>query len=534
MMLSTSAHVDSFTRDNLPPRHEWPHLLFTLPELRYPERLNCAEALLDATVERLGPDRRCLRSDTDVWSYGDVLQRVNQLSHVLVEDLGLVPGNRVLLRGPNTPWLAACWLAVMKAGAVAVTTMPLLRAADLRPVIDASCPSVALCDHRFLAELAPTADRLPVVPFGGDDADGINRLAAGKPPTFDSLPTAADDVCLLAFTSGTTGQPKGTMHFHRDVLAVADTFSARILRPRPDDLFCGSPSLAFTFGLGALLVFPLRAGAATLLLEQTAPHALLAGIGRHRATICSTAPTAYRAMLPELAAVDTSSLRRCVSAGEILPRATWEAFLDATGLRLIDGIGATEMLHIFISAEGADIRPGTVGREVPGYEARVVDDAGRPVPDGEAGHLAVRGPTGCRYLSGVRQRSYVRDGWNLTGDRFVRDGDGYYSCLGRADDLIVSAGYNIAGPEVEEVLLRHPDVADAAVAGVPDARRGTIVKAWVVLRPGADPTPATAAVLQAFVKAQIAPYKYPRAVEFRDALPRTPTGKLQRFRLHKP
>lgn len=531
MTLTTSAHLDTFTRDHLPAPRDWPVMLFPLDELRYPDRLNCAGALLDDTVARLGPDRPCLRTPTEVWSYGELLQQANRVAHVLMDDLRVVPGNRVLLRGPNTPWLAACWLAVMKAGAVAVTTMPLLRWADLCPVVDASQPTVALCDHRFLAELAPAAGRLPVVTFGADDEGDLTRVAAIKPSEFANVPTAADDVCLLAYTSGTTGHPKGTMHFHRDVLAIADTFSARVLRPRPDDLFCGSPPLAFTFGLGALLVFPLRAGAASLLLEQSTPAGLLDAIERHRATICSTAPTAYRAMLSHLADADTSSLRRCVSAGEILPRATWEAFRDACGIRLIDGIGTTEMLHIFISAAGDDIRPGSVGREVPGYQARVVDDDGRPVADGQPGRLAVRGPTGCRYLADARQRDYVQDGWNLTGDRFVRDGDGYYACLGRTDDLIVSAGYNIAASEVEEALLRHEDVAEAAVTGAPDPERGMIVKAWVVLRPGVEAGPATASSLQTFVKAQIAPYKYPRAIEFRDALPRTATGKLQRFRL---
>ena len=531
MPLATSAHVDSFTRDHLPPRHQWPDFVFSLPEVRYPARVNCAEALLDATVARLGPDRLCLRSEAEDWSYGQLLGRANQVAHVLIEELGVVPGNRVLLRGPNTPWLVACWLAVVKAGAVAVMTMPLLRAADLQPVIDASQPTVALCDHRFLAELAPAADRLPVVAYGEDDPGDLSRLAATRPVNFENVPTAADDVCLLAFTSGTTGAPKGTMHFHRDVLAIADTFSAHVLRPRADDLFCGSPPLAFTFGLGALVVFPLRVGAATLLLEQAGPEHLLVAIERHRATICSTAPTAYRAMLSHLGDADLSSLRRCVSAGEALPRATWEAFQDAAGIRLIDGIGSTEMLHIFISAADDDIRPGWVGRAVAGYEARVVDDEGRTVTDGEVGRLAVRGPTGCRYLADPRQASYVQAGWNLTGDLFVRDGDGYFASHGRVDDLIISAGYNISGPEVEEVLLRHPQVADAAVVGVPDPERGAIVKAFVVLRSGVAPNAATATALQAFVKSEIAPYKYPRAIAFVEALPRTPTGKLQRFRL---
>ena len=539
MQLSPSAHVDTFCRDSLPPASQWPEFAFPLPELHYAEQLNCAEELLDATARRHGADRPCLLSPSGDWSYGDVLTAANQVAHVLAEDFGIVPGNRVLLRGPNNPWLAACWLGVVKAGAVAVTTMPLLRAGELAAICEIARPALALCDHRFAWDLESAAAGLPagsdltVVRYGSTQPDDLTALADKHPRDFAAVATAADDVAIIAFTSGTTGRPKATMHFHRDLLAIADSFSARVLRPEPGDVFTGTPPLAFTFGLGGLLVFPLRAGASTLLLENVSPDELAGQIAARGVTVCVTAPTGYRAMLAAGRAAQLRGLRLAVSAGEHLPASTWQAFYQATGVRIIDGIGSTEMLHIFISAAGDDIVPGSTGKAVPGYVAAVLDDAGEPVPDGTVGRLAVKGPTGCRYLADGRQRSYVRDGWNLTGDSYLRDAQGYFWYQARVDDIIVSAGYNIAGPEVEEALLRHPDVAECGVVGAPDPARGQIVKAYVVLKQGVAGSEATAAELQEFVKQQIAPYKYPRAVTFLPALPRTSTGKLQRFRLRE-
>jgi 2-aminobenzoate-CoA ligase len=530
--VARSAHVDTFTRENLPPRAQWPEFLFNLPELEYPSTLNCAGELLDRHVESGGGARRCILTDTEEWSYSDLLTRSNQVAHALVEEMGLVPGNRVLLRGPNNPWLIASWFGVVKAGGVAVATMPLLRKGELETILQIADVSMAICDHRFIEDLdaaAPHGSRH--FTYGGGSADDLTQVAATKRPNFKNVATAADDVCMLAFTSGTTGKPKATMHFHRDVLATADTFSRHVLHPAADDLFAASPPLAFTFGLGQIVIFPMRVGAAVYLLEQPSPPRLLEAVERHRITILATAPTAYRAMLPNLRSARLDSLRECVSAGETLPQATWEAVHDDSGLRIIDGIGSTEMLHIFISASGDDIRPGSTGRAVPGYVAEIQDPSGKPVRDGELGRLAVKGPTGCRYLRGDRQATYVQDGWNVTGDVYVRDGDGYFRYQARADDMIVSSGYNIAGPEVEEALLRHPAVAEAAVVGAPDEERGMIVKAVVVLQAGADLGAEAVKTLQDFVKSEIAPYKYPRAIEFVDALPRTPTGKLQRFRL---
>jgi 2-aminobenzoate-CoA ligase len=531
-----TAHVDTFARRALPPRELWPEL--PMGALRYPDRVNCAAELLDRQVHDGHGDRVALRFPGGTWSYRELLEHANRIACVLTEDLGVVPGNRVLLRGPNNPMMAACWFAVLKVGGVVVCTMPLLRARELSYIIEKAKIALALCDSRVMQELeqaggnAPTLQR--IVEFGSDRATSLDTQARGKPSTFSNVPTAADDVALIAFTSGTTGQAKGTMHFHRDVLAICDCFPPHVLRATRDDIFCGSPPLAFTFGLGGLLLFPMRIGASTVLLEQAAPPQLLQGIQDFQATVCFTAPTAYRAMASSAGQFDLSSLTKCVSAGEHLPAATFEKWRAATGLRIIDGIGSTEMLHIFISASGDDIRPGATGRAVPMYRARIIDMDGREVPRGTIGHLAVQGPTGCRYLDDVeRQRTYVRNGWNLPGDSYRMDEDGYFWYQARTDDLIVSSGYKISGPEVENALLDHPGVAECGVVGVPDDERGCIVKAFIVLRPGTPASDATLKELQEFVKSQIAPYKYPRSIEFVSALPRTETGKLQRYRLRE-
>ena len=506
-------------------------------ELRYPDVMNCAAELLDTMVGQGNGDRIALRFPGGTWTYRELLEHSNRIAHVLTRDLGLVPGNRVLLRGPNNPMMAACWFAVLKAGGVVVCTMPLLRARELAYLIDKAQISLALCDARVLQELEQAAGASTlkrIVQFGTDAPGSLDTLSRSRPAIFTNIATAADDVALIAFTSGTTGQAKGTMHFHRDVLAICDLFPRHVLRPTRDDIFCGSPPLAFTFGLGGLLLFPLRVGASTVLLEQATPPQLLQGIQDFRATVCFTAPTAYRAMAASSAGFDLSSLRKCVSAGEHLPAATFEKWRAVTGLKIIDGIGSTEMLHIFISASGDDIRAGSTGRAVPGYRARVIDGNGNEVPPGTIGHLAVQGPTGCRYLDDTeRQRAYVKNGWNLPGDSYRMDEDGYFWYQARTDDLIVSSGYKISGPEVENALLDHPSVAECGVVGIPDEERGCIVKAFVVLRPRVPETEATIKELQEFVKSQIAPYKYPRSIEFVTALPRTETGKLQRFRLRE-
>ncbi|WP_338701513.1 AMP-binding protein [Streptomyces sp. Q6] len=534
--LSPSGHRDTFARDHLPPAALWPGLVLDPPELRRSGPLNCGAELLDATVERFGADRPAFHSPGQPpWSYGELQVTVDRIAHVLTDDLGVVPGNRVLLRGPTTRHLAACWLAVMKAGGVAVTVLAQARPGELATMCEIAEVGHALCDVRSVDDLAKAeAPGLRITTFGGDGPDDLLHRAAAKPSSYEAVATAADDVALIAFTSGTTGRPKGCMHFHRDVLAIADTFSRHVLKPTPDDVFAGSPPLGFTFGLGGLVVFPLRAGASALLLEQAGPRQLLPAIAEHRVSVLFTAPTAYRAMLAETGPRDLSSLRRCVSAGENLPAATWHAWQEATGLRVINGIGATELLHIFISAADDAIRPGTTGLPVPGWQARIVDADGTELPDGEPGLLAVRGPVGCRYLADERQTDYVRHGWNITGDTYVREPDGYFRYVARADDMIISAGYNIAGPEVEDALLRHPDVTEAAVVGRPDEERGQIAVAYVVLRPGARRDTGTADALREFVKAELVPYKCPRVIEFLDALPRTATGKLQRFRLREP
>jgi 2-aminobenzoate-CoA ligase len=526
--------VDTFARDRLPPKEQWPRLHFDLPALRYPHRLNCATVLLDDAIAEGHGDSPALLTDAGAISYRELLARANRIANVLVA-AGVVPGNRVLLRGYNGPELFTAWLTVMKTGAIAVTTMPMLRAPELGAIIQKAQPAFALCDQRLLAELqnaAAATDGLDtVIAWGNGDLEA--RMAA-TPDRFVNADTASEDICLLAFTSGTTGQPKACIHFHRDVLAMADVVARHLLKTAPGDVYAGSPPLGFTFGLGALLVFPLRFRAAAAPIEAPSPATILSAIERHRVTCLFTAPFAYRALAGELAGRDLSSLKRCVSAGEFLPKAISDLWYQETGIRIIDGIGATEMIHIFISAAGEDVRPGATGKPLPGYRACVLDPLGQPLPRGSTGRLAVTGPTGCRYLDDERQRDYVQFGWNVTGDIYRVDEDGYFWFVARADDMIVSAGYNIAGPEVEWALLAHPAVRECAVIGAPDPERGTVVKACVVLAPGRAGDIALVRELQDFVKQRIAPYKYPRMIEFMEALPKTATGKLQRKALRQP
>ncbi|MDR7414066.1 MAG: benzoate-CoA ligase family protein [Armatimonadota bacterium] len=535
--MAQTALVDRFVLDRLPPPELLPEFLFELPELQYPERLNCAGPLLDRWVATGGGERVALRAPGLTWTYRDLWVHANRVARVLTEDFALQPGNRVLLRAPNHPMLAACWFGVVKAGGVVVTTMPLLRQKELTDILTKAEISHVVCDVRLREELDAAVARCPwvreVVYFGDDAPGSLEARMARKTQDFQNVDTACDDPVLIAFTSGTTGKPKGCVHFHRDVLAICDTFARHVVRATPDDVFIGSPPLAFTYGLGGLLVFPLRIGASSVLLERAGPDELLEGIERYGATVCFTAPTAYRAMAPKTGGRRPGQLRKCVSAGEVLPASTRLQWREATGIEILDGIGSTEMLHIFISHTEEEAKPGATGKPVPGYRACVLDDEGRPLPAGTVGRLAVKGPTGCRYLDDPRQRDYVQGGWNVTGDAYLVDEDGYFVYQARTDDLIISAGYNIAPAEVEEALLTHPAVAECGVVGVPDPERGQVVRAYVVLRPGFARGPEMVRELQEHVKARLAPYKYPRQVEFCGELPRTETGKLQRFRLRE-
>ncbi|HEX7642934.1 MAG TPA: AMP-binding protein [Burkholderiaceae bacterium] len=533
----STAYQDSFASDNLPPRDTWPELRFDLPELHYPERLNCAVELLDKMATGGRAAKPAIIGRDETWTYAELKDKTDRIAGVLREQLALPTGARVLLRGGNSPMMAACMLAVWKAGYIAVPTMPLLRAKELTVILDKSKVGAVMCAGELREEMEAAAAaakaRPQLVCYHDPGETGLEQRMA-RQGGFAPCDTYAEDVCLIGFTSGTTGVPKGTMHFHRDILAICDCFPRSVLQAQESDTFIGTPPLAFTFGLGGLLLFPLRVGATCVLLEKLTPETLLQAIAAQRATVCFTAPTFYRQMAPLAAKYDLRSLKKTVSAGEALPKATRASWRDASGIEMIDGIGATEMLHIFISAAGADVRPGATGKPVPGYQACVLDDEGKPLPPGRVGHLAVKGPTGCRYLADDRQTHYVHEGWNLTGDAYVMDADGYFWYQARTDDMIISAGYNIAGPEVEEALLRHALVAECAVVGWPDEERGQIVKAFVVLKPEGRPDEATAKDLQEFVKQAIAPYKYPRAVEFCTVLPRTETGKLQRFKLRRP
>jgi len=536
MILGPSGHIDSFTRDNLPPFDEWPEL--QLGDFEYPERLNAAVELTDAMVAKGFGDFTALIGNGRRRTYKELADWSNRIAHALVENYGVKPGNRVLIRSANNPAMVACWLAATKAGAVVVNTMPMLRAGELTKIVEKAEIGLALCDTRLLDEIVHCAESsgflTQVVGFDGTanhDAE-LDRAALEKPVTFDAAATGRDDVALLGFTSGTTGEPKATMHFQRDLLIIADAYAKEVLGVRTDDVFVGSPPLAFTFGLGGLAIFPLRFGAAAILLEQATPPNMIEIIERYRATISFAAPTAYRMMLTAIdEGADLSSLRIAVSAGEVLPEPVFSDWVRKTGKPILDGIGATEMLHIFISNRLDDMRPACTGKPLAGYEAKIVDDDMNELPCGEIGHLAVRGPVGCRYLADTRQRNYVRDGWNLTGDSFLQDADGRFHFAARSDDMIISSGYNIAGPEVEAALLGHPDVLECAVIGVADETRGHIVEAHVVLVDGAAPDEGVIKALQDHVKAAIAPYKYPRSIRFTAALPKTETGKIQRFRL---
>src|SRR3954465_10628465 len=533
---AATAHVDTFARQHLPPAELWPEFIFTRPELRYPPRLNCVSYFLDRWVEQGHGDAPCVISPAVSYTYRELQTVVNRIANVLVGELGLVTGGRVLLRSANNPMMVAAYLAVIKAGGICVATMPLLRTKELSYPIQKAEITLALCDGKLADEMEKAKAAAPglkrVLYWGNGAADSLEALLADASPEFEVVDTASDDICLIAFTSGTTGDPKGTMHFHRDMLAVCDGYARNILRAEQTDRFVGSAPLAFTFGFGGVL-FPMHIGASFVVLEKTAPDDILNAIERYKTTVCFTAPTAYRAMIGKLPGRDISSLRKCVSAGETLPKPTFDAWLKATGFKLMDGIGSTELLHIFISATQYEIRPGATGKPVPGYEAKIVDDDGRDVPPGSMGRLAVRGPTGCRYLADDRQRKYVQNGWNVTGDTYVMDADGYFWYQSRSDDMIVSSGYNIAGTHVEVAVLAHSAVAECGVVGAPDEARGMVVKAYVVLVPGTEGSPALVADLQEHVKREIAPYKYPRAIEFVTQLPKTETGKLKRFALRQ-
>jgi 2-aminobenzoate-CoA ligase len=527
-MTAYTAHQDTFVLDNLPHADDQAEYLFDLPELKYPARVNAGRILDEAAIEHR--NRPALMMGDLTWTYAELHDRANRIARLLTEDLGVVPGNRVMLHAANRPWTVAAWFAIVKVGAVAVTTMPMLRAAELAKVVGKAQIRHALVQPDLYDAVAG-AGPLDAIVRLGDEA--FEMALAAKSPGFVNADTSRDDPVLIAFTSGTTGEPKGCIHFHRDVLSMADTFARHILKPKSTDVFCGTPPYAFTFGLASLIGYPFSVGAAVALSEKAGFEGLCEVIQRHRATVLFTAPTGYRALLKLIDQYDLSSLRLCVSAGETLPQATSDAWFKATRLRIIDGIGSTEMIHIFLSASGDDIRPGSTGKPIPGYLAEIHDEAGNALPLGETGRLAVRGPNGCRYLADPRQKAYVQNGWNMTGDFYRQDQDGYFWFVSRSDDIIVSSGYNIAAAEVEAALLAHPAVAETGVVSAPDEERGRIVKAFVVLKEGFEPSAQTVKALQDFVKQTIAPFKYPRAVEFVTELPKTHTGKVQRFKLRE-
>ena len=538
-MNNQTSHIDTFVRDNLPPAQQLPEFLFTTDELQFPARMNCAAELLDKKIAQGHGPNNVILTPNETWSYRDLYEKSNRIARVLVDDLGLQPGNRVLLRSPNNPMLVACWFGVIKAGGVAVATMPLLRKRDLEPIVHKAQVQFALSDERLIDDLVAATESSPylrrILQFNGSGEAGaaaqLEQLMAGKEPSFTPVATASDDPAIIAFTSGTTGQPKGTVHFHRDILAMSICANTYVVRPEPTDIFIGSPPVAFTFGLGMLVGMPLYAGASVVLLEASPPLELARAIDRFKATICASAPTAYRAILGHIDEFDLGSLKKTASAGEKLPLPTYREWLAATGIKMMDIFGSTEMIHVFISAVGDEIRPGATGKAITGYRACILGDDDQPVPPGALGRLGVKGPTGCKYLADERQKNYVVNGWNLTGDVCTMDEDGYVWYQGRTDDMIISSGYNISGAEVEAALLPHPAVSECGVVGVPDEKRGMLIKAFIVPAEGFQASERLVTELQNFTKQSIAPYKYPRVIEFIATLPKTQTGKIQRNKL---
>lgn len=527
---------DNFAHDHLPPPDLLPQFIEAGPQFNHPEFLNCVDRLLDCHIREGNGDRPCLRTFDTVWTYRDLYEKANRIAHVLVNDLGLKSGNRVLLRSANNPMMVACWYAVLKAGGIVVATMPLLRAKELTTIIDCAEISHVLCDVSLKDELeATTSPFLKTKSYfdgAGKTPSELEALMEKHPDTFDNYHSKADSVAIIGFTSGTTGLPKMTAHYHKDILNICEAFPVYALQPTAQDVFTGSPPLGFTFGLGGLVLFPMYFGASTFLIEKPTPDLLLEAIQKHKITICFTAPTAWRVLASKVKDYDISSLRKCVSAGETLPLKVWQDWYDATGLKIIDGIGATEILHIFISSNEDEMRPGATGKAIPGYEAMIVDNDGNSLPPNEPGRLAVRGMTGCKYLNRPeKQQEYVENGWNMTGDIFRQDEDGYFWFVARGDDMIISSGYNIAAIEVESVLLQHGDVLECAVTGLPDEERGMLVCAHIVLKDKMKASDELAKSIQQWFKDVAAPYKYPRVIHFIDALPKTETGKIQRFRL---
>jgi 2-aminobenzoate-CoA ligase len=536
----STAHTDTFIIDNMPPKEMWPEMDYSvLPELAaYPERMNVATELLDKMVAGGCADKPMIYFGDDIWTYNDLMERANQIANVLVEDYGMVPGERVILRSGNHPMLIASWFAVLKAGGIAIATMPVLRERELVYMIGKAKVNLAISDIKLADDIdaagKKTDDLRDILYFGEQDAKSLNKAMATKSVTFDNVDTSADDPCVIGFTSGSTGTPKGTLHFHRDILAVADTFIRYVVKIQPDDIVCGSPQIAFLYGLCAYMTDTMRFGASTVVVERATPEVLLQTIEKHKATVCFSTPSGYKLMLDEIDKYDTSSLRLCIAGGEPLAPAVFHSWEEKTGVRIINGLGISELLHIFISASGDDIRPGLIGTAVPGFEVRVVDENFNDTAPGQVGQMIVKGPNGCRYLDDIdRQKAYIRDGWNLSGDLCIRNEEGYFSYEARTDDMILTGGYNVSGLEVEAILMEHAAIREVAVVGSPDADRGQIVKAFIELRDKSAAGDELVSEMQNFVKSQISAFKYPRAIEFVDELPHTPTGKIQRGALRQ-
>ncbi len=532
-----------------PPRELWPRFGLDFPEAReWPAKLNIAEVLVDDNLKR-GDKPAILYEDRQI-KYRELQLMINKFGNAL-KVLDVKPYDRVMLRLPNIPEFIVSSLAVQKLGAVSVPTFTLLKAKELS-YIASDCEAKVLITtpslledvekakgelktirHIVLADAKPSEVEAPYIAFDYL-MDDFKEATGLEPVRVDQ-----DEVTLLLYTSGTTGPPKGCIHTHRHYLAVADCYAKNVLQAREDDVWGGPPTMAFAYGHTGLICNPLRHGATTSLVGsgRFEPASMFQLIEKHGISVFYGVPTAYRTMVAlkhERGKYDFSSLRVCVTAGEPCPPSLYYTIKEFFGCEVLEHMGCTELFNGFISTRFGQVKPGSMGLAVPGYDVRILGDDGNEVKTGEVGHLAVAGPIGIRYWKlPEKQAESVRNGWNHTGDMAYKDEEGFFWFASRSDDIIKTAAYRVSPHEVEEALIKHGAVAEAGVIGVPDLERGQIIKAFIVLKPDHKPSSRLEEELRVFVKDQIAPYKAPKEVEFVKELPKTETGKIRRAELKR-